>query len=1068
MRFPINWIRLVLFICGFSTVLRAAPANDDLANCESIAGTNIAVAGNNFGATIEPGEDEGAGWIFYPCSVWYEWTAPQNGVVYLSATAPAPEFQLHLTGYRGSTVDTLTPVAVTPDGGYAVAAGDPLKIRVSSVYSSYSSGIFGVGPFTLRLRLVTPGATSGNDNFEDRLPIATPTYHFEGSIYGATVEPGEPLAAGSSRTLWWGFVPPENGILGFSNDLAQLTLTASVFEGTELGALTPVLPLKSNLYYLQAGHNYAIQEASGNDPGGNFTLEATFFPAHADQFATADPVEGTNISYLGNCVLGTLEPGEPVPGDTNTVWMAWAAPATGYVDIIRLSPYSEPQHYAVFTGSRVDALQPVPLSYKPNNYRFLAQEGTVYHFQFSGPVDCFDFHMEFHPFTACLNDNFATAPMYSGNGVDVGAWSVLGATLELGEPEHMGTVPQKSLWWKWQAPAWGNAYVSPMGSLVPDLVLAIYTGDAVETLKLIAKSTNSNVEFPIVGGQTYCIAAAVPTNEIGDVALYLACSIDGSVHDVPGNILQEPSWENTALENAKYWKWSGTLGGWMNGPGGVDGITWPLLQNGSANAIWQDITTIPGHSYQIQFAFMTGGGISGDVGNGAVAVLWDTNQIGVATIAANEAGYWHWASLVATAGRNTAQVKFQNQAHAVEMDAFSVVDMSAAPEIVTQPASLSTIAAGTAAFIVGTTGTAPMAYQWYFQDAALDGQTAKTLFLNQVVPTNAGDYYVVITNTFGVVTSAVCKLTVNALQDATILYQPYGDTVPLGDRYNFSVVAAGTPPLQYQWLYNDDMIPNATNSSLVVTNVQATDAGTYAVVVANKKSVVRSLPAVLAVTAVASGGGVIEFRNGGFAGQADAPIYDVDGATRLNGSPYLAQLYAGPSLDRLRPAGLPAPFEEGFGAGYFMPQTVTLANVMAGSNAFFQVRAWDANYGGSYEQARATGGKFGKSDILQFAAGGGNYPAQTLDGLKSFSLQAGLPFFEVANIRFLGLQPLRTLVWELEGQPGSIYLIEKSRRTVETIWRPFTILTNETGTVTFTDTAEFGSANVWYRSRILD
>ena len=141
---------------------------------------------------------------------------------------------------------------------------------------------------------------------------------------------------------------------------------------------------------------------------------------------------------------------------------------------------------------------------------------------------------------------------------------------------------------------------------------------------------------------------------------------------------------------------------------------------------------------------------------------------------------------------------------------------------------------------------------------------------------------------------------------------------------------------------------------------------------------------------------------------------------------------------------------------------------MPGSNAVVQVCAWDAACGTSYEQARATGGRFGKSSILQVTVGGGGQPPRRLQGLQSFSLQAGLPFFEVGTIAFVERQPPNTIVWALHGQPGSLYLIEKSERSKETVWHPFTVITNVTGTVTFTDTANSGNANVWYRARILD
>jgi hypothetical protein len=414
-------------------------------------------------------------------------------------------------------------------------------------------------------------------------------------------------------------------------------------------------------------------------------------------------------------------------------------------------------------------------------------------------------------------------------------------------------------------------------------------------------------------------------------------------------------------------------------------------------------------------------------------------------------------------------VSFQNIGRNIEMDAFSVVDASAPPTIVTEPASISSIVGGTASFIVGAAGTAPLRYQWFANDSPLGGQTNKLLVLTSLAIEQAGNYRVIITNMFGAATSQVAALIVDAPVSATILAQPYGDTVPVGGYFNFNVIAAGTPPLAYQWFFNDEEIPGATNHNLMLTDIQTNRAGAYTVRVENQSSTVWSLPAVLTVSTTDLGGGTIDFRNK-FSGatNVNAPVFDLDGFSPLNGSNFVAQLYAGPTLALLRPVGQPSPFRSGFNAGYFYPETVTLPNVPAGSNAVVQVRAWDTGFGTSYEEARATGGRFGKSLILQLTAGGGAVPPQPLLGLQSFSLQAGLPYLQVATIRFVQRLPGNVIVWELQGQPGNLYVIEKSRRSEEIVWRPLTVITNVTGTVTFSDTADSGAAMVWYRARILD
>src|SRR5690348_2787547 len=83
-----------------------------------------------------------------------------------------------------------------------------------------------------------------------------------------------------------------------------------------------------------------------------------------DSFSNSVQLSGTNISYYtGSFQDATLEPGEPQPYGTNTVWFSWAAPATGAVQVWAIPevfghpPVGYPA--AVFTGSAVDHLQQV-------------------------------------------------------------------------------------------------------------------------------------------------------------------------------------------------------------------------------------------------------------------------------------------------------------------------------------------------------------------------------------------------------------------------------------------------------------------------------------------------------------------------------------------------------------------------------------------------------------------------------------------------------------------------------------------------------------------------------------
>ena len=141
--------------------------------------------------------------------------------------------------------------------------------------------------------------------------------------------------------------------------------------------------------------------------------------------------------------------------------------------------------------------------------------------------------------------------------------------------------------------------------------------------------------------------------------------------------------------------------------------------------------------------------------------------------------------------------------------------------------------------------------------------------------------------------------------------------------------------------------------------------------------------------------GTVDIFNGP-GSEVDAPVYDVDGLTRLAGAAYQAQLFAGPAADQLVAVGDPLPFRSKYGAGYWKSgDTILVINsVPPGAKAFVQIRVWEAAAGTAYEAAMAAGGKRGTSLVLSIVTGGGGAPPSLppmLVGLESFRLFQGEP-----------------------------------------------------------------------------
>ena len=151
--------------------------------------------------------------------------------------------------------------------------------------------------------------------------------------------------------------------------------------------------------------------------------------------------------------------------------------------------------------------------------------------------------------------------------------------------------------------------------------------------------------------------------------------------------------------------------------------------------------------------------------------------------------------------------------------------------ITTQPLSQTVTAGQSASFSVVPNGTAPFSYQWTFNHTNLIGATNATLSFTSVQTNNAGTYAVVVTNLAGSVTSSNATLAVNV--PPTIKTQPVSKTATQGSNVVISVVASGTAPFGYQWIFDGTNLVGATSSTLSLNNVQTNNAGTYAVVITN-------------------------------------------------------------------------------------------------------------------------------------------------------------------------------------------------------------------------------------------
>ena len=89
-----------------------------------------------------------------------------------------------------------------------------------------------------------------------------------------------------------------------------------------------------------------------------------------------------------------------------------------------------------------------------------------------------------------------------------------------------------------------------------------------------------------------------------------------------------------------------------------------------------------------------------------------------------------------------------------------IPDSSAAPVITDQPSRLTVAMGGTATFTVGVFGSAPLLYQWRWNGTNIPAATNATFTLSHAQTGDAGNYSVVVSNTFGFAISADAALSV--------------------------------------------------------------------------------------------------------------------------------------------------------------------------------------------------------------------------------------------------------------------------------------------------------------------
>lgn len=174
---------------------------------------------------------------------------------------------------------------------------------------------------------------------------------------------------------------------------------------------------------------------------------------------------------------------------------------------------------------------------------------------------------------------------------------------------------------------------------------------------------------------------------------------------------------------------------------------------------------------------------------------------------------------------------------------------SAAPTITTQPVpSTQTVNAGaTVSYSVTVSGTGVLTYQWMKRTsgpfANMTGATNSSLSLPNVQATDTASYRVTVTDSTGSANSTIVSLTVaNAPPVITPTTALQHTAASLGAAAIFTVTAAGSGTLFYQWKKDGLDLAGQTSSNLFFAAAQASDEADYTVTVNNAFGTATSDP----------------------------------------------------------------------------------------------------------------------------------------------------------------------------------------------------------------------------------
>jgi hypothetical protein len=375
---------------------------------------------------------------------------------------------------------------------------------------------------------------------------------------GATHQQGEPghaplISAGHS--IWFRWEATSTEAVTIATCGSDMPTILGVYVGSTLSTLAEVADntwdwpgcefeegtqasftaISGKIYSIQIDGN-AYQETSGPPVSGEGVVKLQIHHRQApanDDFANAKTIQLDSLAESAPNFGATKEAGEPDhQGDQGgaSVWFKFTAPRTGGA-LVQVNGGSAGREslIAVYTGTAVNGLTPVSAVelWGKSSLAFPSVAGVTYRIAVDGkynPVsetasmDEPEILLSTYPGNDAFEDpRPLTSGPLGGGSADNGLGNI-GATKQIGEPDHAGNRGGSSVWFIWKAPESGSVHLSACEATFHTL-LAVYTGSMIGSLTPVVASSNpqspacsmfaqtpGEVSFNVDAGTVYRIA----------------------------------------------------------------------------------------------------------------------------------------------------------------------------------------------------------------------------------------------------------------------------------------------------------------------------------------------------------------------------------------------------------------------------------------------------------------------------------------------------------------------------------------------------------------------------------